>query len=144
VTPGELAEILERIEAKQDWLVSAVKQLLALEAGVELPTQTDPLEEWLAEVPLNGNGHAPEGEYIAPVHGPKPPQPKACPHNQQAIIGGLLTCQRCGFVWGDSGVVQNRVGNDGSVVPDPHPPQWATEHSPGASSKNPGTPLVPY
>jgi hypothetical protein len=145
VTPADLAEILERIEAKQDWCVSALKHLLALEAGIELPEPEEPdeLEEWLAEVPTNGHGEVDmsQFEHVAVRSQPKT---KPCPHNQQGVVDGRLKCLRCGYEFTDTGSVQNRVSASGQIVRDPNPPKWATQHSPGASSKNPGSPLVPH
>lgn len=132
---------LERIEAKVDWCVAALKHLLAEEVGGEWARP--PVDEW----PIEGNHHVPvegNGEWIAPRFGPRPPKAKPCPHNQQVLVDGNIACARCGTVLTSSGVQQNRVANDGRVVADPNPPQWATDRSPGASSKNPGTPLVPY
>lgn len=75
---------------------------------------------------------------------------KGCPHNRQGVDDrGNLICLRdgCGYVFTQSGIVQNRLapgGEHGRVLPDPNPPKWATEQSPGASPNNPGSPLVPH
>lgn len=131
---------LAQIEAQNKWLVSAVKHLLSQEIdGVEH------VEEWLGGLPdvVDEDEDMSQYEHLA-IRNPPKPKTKPCPHNQQGVVNGRLKCVRCGHIFGSSGVVQNKVASDGRVIADPNPPQWATEHSPGASSKNPGTPLVPH
>lgn len=143
----ELIERLERIETQNAWLVAAVRRLLMDQA--EAPR--DEFEDWLAEedpdLPAQDIGVAVDDDEEDVSQGarvPGPRQPKACPHNQQVLVGGNVACARCGAVLTSSGMAQGRVSPSGQVIPDPHPPQWATQYSPGASSKNPGTPLVPH
>ena len=130
----------EEINAKLDWIAGALKYLLQQQAGGE---RVEPDEDaWLDE---GWEPEAPVGEYVVPVHAPKAPKRPSCPHNRQGIDDhGNLICQRCGYRFTSTGSVQNRVGANGGIVRDPNPPEWALQHSPGASSKNPGTPLVPY
>lgn len=127
----EIMEELAAIREQNDWLVSALKHLLGREAGGQ--PEVDELE-------LDDEA---DFEFTAVRTRPQP-KAKVCPHNQQGIVDGRLTCLRCGFNFTETGSVQNRVGPNGQIVRDPNPPGWALEHSPGASSKNPGTPLVPH
>lgn len=133
----------ERIEAKldhlievSDWLVVAVKHLLGAEAGIE-PDEDDWLDE---EAPV---GDMTQFEHTAVRTRPQPKKPQ-CPHNQQVLVDGRLACAKCGFIFGSTGLVHNSVGPSGQIQNDPNPPAWALDRSPGASSKNPGGPLVPY
>lgn len=145
----------ERIEAKLDWLVVAVKHLLAVEAGVELPA-ADELEDWMDDdggphvygesrpvLPTEMHTDMSQFEHLAVRSRPQPKRP-ACPHNQQVLVDGNVACARCGFVLSSSGLVRSTVSASGQIQNDPNPPAWALERSPGASSKNPGGPLVPY
>lgn len=99
------AERLESVETKLDWLVQATKILLAEQAGVELEAEPD--DEWaFLDEPA-------DEEYIVPVHAPKAPKRKPCPHNQQTVVDGAVTCARCGTKLVQGGVVgdPNRNGN---------------------------------
>ena len=142
----------ERLEAKIDslleqsaWLVKAVKHLLANEAGIDEQVYADEIDEWMAEAPLDD--YVPddmsEFEHVAVRHRPQP-KARACPHNQQVLVDGNITCARCGFVLSSSGLQRNTLTPSGQIMADPNPPKWATEQSPGASSKNPGGALVPH
>lgn len=127
----------EEINAKLDWCISALKYLLQEHAAGPLPADED---DWLEDEDEDLS----QFEHLA-VRTPPRPKVKACPHNRQGIDdAGNLVCQRCGFNFTGTGSVQNRVGPNGGIVRDPNPPGWALEHSPGASSKNPGSPLVPH
>jgi hypothetical protein len=140
---------LERIEAKVDWLVAAVKHLLTEGIEAEVTLDTD-LADYLDDVqghlsvPTMPMADEDGGEWIAPRFEPKPVGPPPCPHNQQVLTNGVLTCGRCSKPLIETGLVRSTLSAGGQVIPDPHPPRWATDHSPGASSKNPGTPLVPH
>ena len=135
---------LERIEAKVDWMVDALKYLLTQQIeDNELDLET---AKWFVEKTLDDYSveeDMSQFEHVA-VRTRPAPKAKPCPHNQQVVIDGILKCGRCGFPLMATGVAQSTVGADGRVIPDPNPPGWATEHSPGASSKNPGGPLVPH
>jgi hypothetical protein len=158
MTPADLMEILERIESHLVWQTEAFKHLLAAEAGIELEGP-DELTDWLAEDTLehypHGVGHHVDpgdgayddpNEHIAVRTRPQPKRPP-CPHNQQVLVSGNVQCARCGTVLTSSGVDKTTmVSQTGAVerIPGARPPQWATERSRGASSKNPGGPLVPH
>lgn len=139
----------EEINAKLDWCVAALRYLLQEKAGGVLPEDED---AWLDDA--DWEPEATVADYLAAetpdpnehvaVRTRRQPKAKACPHNQQGIVDGVLRCLRCGFGFTQTGSVQNRVSQTGAVIQDPNPPGWALEHSPGASSKNPGTPLVPH
>jgi hypothetical protein len=144
VTPADLVEILERIEAKQDWLVAAIKHLLMSEAGVARPEPIDELEEWLADIPLEQARLAVEDEeWIAPIHAPKAAT-AVCTHQHQVLVNGNVQCAKCAHVLTSSGLARGTVTPSGQVMPDPNPPGWARENSRGASSKNPGGALIPH
>lgn len=131
----ELVERLERIEAQTSWLVAALKALLSEEVG----TPGDELEAWLDDEPDDIDTS--EFEFAALR---RPPTPPACPHNHQVLVGGVLKCGRCGLAFVETGMAHGTVSPNGAVRPDPNPPAWVNSQSPGASSKNPGGPLVPH
>jgi hypothetical protein len=115
VTPGELVEILARIEAKQDWLVRAVTALLATEAGVELDEAAewvaeDDLENWLATVGVEPE--ADPNEHVAVRRPPKAAQEAPCGHQHQVLVRGAVTCANCGQKLVQGGIVgdPNRNG----------------------------------
>ncbi len=136
----------EEINAKLDWIVEALKYLLQEKAGVPLGDDED---AWLDNDALAGAAWAmpPEvdtGDVLVPIHAPRQQKRPPCPHNRQEVVGGKLACARCGFVFGESGLVQSTVASNGSVIPDRNPPRWVREISRGASSKNPGGQLIPH
>jgi len=102
------AERLEVMETKLDWLVKATKILLAEQAGVELEPQAEDEWAWMDDQP-----EVVDEEWVAPIHAPKPPKAKQCPHNQQTVVDGAVTCARCGIKLVQGGVVgdPNRNGN---------------------------------
>ena len=108
-------EVMKRL----DWCVAALKYLLSKDAG------------WQPEAVL---GDLEDEEWVVPVHEPRP---KACPHNQQVLVDGNVRCARCGTVLTASGV----RGRDASS---PVPERGREESLNHGSSKNPGSPLVPY
>jgi hypothetical protein len=133
------------IEAKLDhlieqgnWVVAALKHLLQVEAGIEPEEDEDDwLDDDLSAVDTS------QFEHTAVRSKPQPKAP-VCTHNHQVLVDGNVQCARCGTVLNSGGLVRSSVSPSGQVVADPNPPRWALEHSPGASSKNPGTPLVPH
>jgi hypothetical protein len=90
---------LERIEAKVDWCVSALKALLKAEVGA--PESVG----WAAEELMAGRDVDIVDDWIAPRHAPEPPK---CTHQHQTLDPtGAVKCARCGFVLVQSGVVQD-------------------------------------
>jgi hypothetical protein len=142
----DLVERLSRIEEQNLWLVAGMKLLLAdsIGAGVEA---TDDLDEWLLDEPLEQLRQDVQAvvendpnEHIAVRRAPR----KKCPHNQQVLVDGRVQCARCGFLLTTAGLAHGTVMSDGRVAPDPNPPAWVQDQSPGPSSKNPGGKLVPH
>ena len=131
---------IDEMEAKLDWCVAALKHLLMGEAGVQP-------EEWELEAEL-AEYEDPEDmsqfEHVAVRRPPKVQEPPPCPHQHQVLVDGVVRCARCSQPLNTSGLIRNQVSPSGQVMHDPNPPQWARERSRGASSKNPGTPLVPH
>lgn len=139
-TRGEQIEArLDALAEQNEWLIKAVKYLLANEAGIE-PDE----DAWLDDEDIEVEGDASQFEFTAVRTRPQPKKP-ACPHNRQGLDDdGNVICQRCFQVLTSAGLVHTTLSAKGKVIADPDPPRWAVEHSPGASSKNPGTPLVPH
>lgn len=96
----------EEIEAKLDllieqgnWVVAALKHLLQVEAGVEQPVDDD--DDWLDD-DLSAVDTS-QFEHVAVRSRPEP-KPVACRHRQQAIIGGILQCAECHYVFTGTGL----------------------------------------
>lgn len=100
---GELAEV----RRQNDWLVAAVRHLLATEAGIDLAEGEDDFDQWLAEGPLED--YAVEVPDHVAVRRPRAPvAPTAtCSHQHQVLVGGVVRCARCGH-----GLIQSGVLND--------------------------------
>jgi hypothetical protein len=138
---------LERIEAKVDWCVAALKHLLR--AGVELEEEfgseeDDYLEseEDVTEVPVsvNDQGDFVVPDFVVPHHPPRAPKRKPCPHNSQGLLDGNIICQRCGMILVNrTGVVQDRLSpagdriiHDTSDIRRPGEETYENERNPGA------------
>ena len=109
----------ERLEAKVDWLVSAVRHILEQEIG---DTSVDYDEEFAQVI---------DEDVTQGARVPRPKGPPPCPHNQQVLVGHNVTCARCGLILTSSGV----VGRDPGA---PIAGQGTREES----SRNPGRPVI--
>jgi hypothetical protein len=149
---SEIMNELATIREQNKWLVSAVKQLLDRGSGIRA-------DEWESLVTPDDldldEGDDFDAEYAAAAAAVIPGtsgcahiltairgghvvctqcgDDLGCAHNQQAVVNGRIVCAGCGTVLGQSGV----VGRDPNA---PQPGQETRE----PSSKNPGSPLVPY
>ena len=146
---SELMDELSAIREQNVWLVSAVKQLMIAQAGgewqveanrdqLELDLDTDFDAEYAAAAAavIPGTSGCPHvltairgGHVLCTQCGTD----LGCAHNQQAVVSGRVVCAGCGAVLGQSGV----VGRD----PNARQPGSETREP---SSRNNGTPLVPY
>ena len=131
---------LERIEAKLDWCVEALKHLL--NAEIDYPRPED-VYDMLPMIPEPEEDMS-QFEHVAIRRPPQVAAPPACTHNHQVLVDGAVRCAKCGHVLNSAGVVHPTMTPAGQIRADPDPPEWATQYSPGASSKNPGGPLVPH
>lgn len=111
MTKGEQIEAkLDALLEQNEWIVKALKYLLAQEAGVELE-DVDPEETWWeAEVsPDQYPADMSQFEHVAVRSAPKAPEPPACRHRQQVLVGGMLRCADvdqlgCRFVFMGTGL----------------------------------------
>ena len=85
---SEIMAELAGLREQNDWLVTAVKYLLRQGSGVEaeMPAGFDDEDLDLDED---------DGTVVVPIHAPRAPKAKPCPHNRQGILDGKLVCIRC-------------------------------------------------
>lgn len=136
---SEIMEVLNAQSEQLDWCVRALKHLLGAEAGWQPEAR---LEDYEEDLDLDDGVNE---DWVVPIHAPRAPKTKPCPHNSQGLLDGKLVCIRCGTVLGAQGVIQDRLSPDGQrIIADPNPPiPRAGEQTRDPSSKNPGGPLVP-
>jgi hypothetical protein len=147
---SQFSEIMETLEAQNvqmEWLVTAVKRLLLAQAPAQPEINRDQLEldldddfdaEYAAAAAAVVPGNAGCGHVLTAIRGghvvcAQCGNDLGCAHNQQALVNGRVVCGGCGAVLGQSGVVGR----------DPNAP-LAGSQTHEASSRNNGTPLVPY
>ena len=87
---------LDDVEAKVDWCVAALKQLLQ-----QIPVAYQP-ESTVAEYEGDSDEDAAMAEQLEATRAVQPVVP-VCTHRHQGIVGGHLRCIDCGFVYGQSG-----------------------------------------
>ena len=139
---SDIMQEFDDLKVQVSWLVQAMKYLLEKELGQPLGDRGFQAGDLLdLEADLNLDDDMSEFEHVAVRSRPKQPQ---CPHQHQVLVDGVVRCAKCGHPLNSSGLVRTQPTPSGGIMADPNPPQWATQYSPGASSKNPGTPLVPH
>jgi hypothetical protein len=149
-------EDLERIEAKVDWCVAALKHLLkagVVERGQTIGLEDDEYDDYLefeedvTEVPVsvNDQGDFVVPDFVVPHHAPRAPKRKACTHNMQGLVDGNIICQRCGAVLVNrTGVVQDRLSPAGDrIIQDPSNIRRPGEET-HENESNPGGFLAPH
>ncbi len=93
---------LERIEAKVDWCVTALKALLERQAGEQTSSVVTPVFPATEDQNIATGELDEDPELTAMLAQPDPPPAIGCPasptgtHTSQQIINGNLCCGNCG------------------------------------------------
>ena len=148
---SEIMEAVGVVERKVDWCVAALKQLLSDQVGplgcrrepnrdqLELDLDSSDFDAEYAEAAAavipgtSGCAHVLTAIRGGHVLCAQCGVDLGCAHNQQAVVNGRVVCAGCGAVLAQSGV----SGRDPNA-----PVAGSQTHEP--SSRNNGTPLVPY